>query len=401
MKKFGPGLLVTAAFIGPGTVTTASVAGASYGFALLWALLFSVAATIILQEMAARLGLVTGGGLSEALRGAFRTPLLNALAVVLVVCAITLGNAAFETGNITGAALGLEVLSGQPAALWSLLVGGTALALLAMGGYRVIERVLIALVLMMSLVFLLTMLLVGPDPGAMLGGMFTPSIPDGSLVTIVALIGTTVVPYNLFLHSNAVREKWRGDPLPDALRAARLDSLVSISLGGLITLAVVATAASAFFSRGASLESAAVMAEQLEPLLGAWAKYFFAAGLLAAGITSAITAPLAAAYATAGAMGWEKGLRDPRARGVWIVIILVGTALAVTGTRPVAAIIFAQAANGLLLPLVAGFLLLVMNRGEVLGAYRNRLASNLAGGLVVAVAAGLGGFQLLRVFGAI
>jgi manganese transport protein len=118
MRRFGPGLLVMAAFIGPGTVTTASKAGAEYGFALLWALLFSVFATLVLQEMAARLGLVTGKGLSEALREHFHNPLFRALAIALVLLAIGFGNAAYESGNITGASLGLAAITPWPTQWW-------------------------------------------------------------------------------------------------------------------------------------------------------------------------------------------------------------------------------------------------------------------------------------------
>ncbi|MCA9068723.1 MAG: Nramp family divalent metal transporter, partial [Planctomycetaceae bacterium] len=107
LKKLGPGILVTAAFIGPGTITTASAAGAHFGFALLWALVFSVGATIILQEMAARLGLVTGEGLSEALRNTFQGP-LRLLMIILVILAIGVGNTAYQAGNIIGAAIGME-----------------------------------------------------------------------------------------------------------------------------------------------------------------------------------------------------------------------------------------------------------------------------------------------------
>jgi len=399
MKRFGPGLLVTAAFIGPGTVTTASVAGARFGFALLWSLLFSVAATIVLQEMAARLGLITRQDLAEALRTTFKRPYMRAAVAVLVVSAIAFGNAAFETGNIIGAALGLAVLTDLPMVLWSLVVAGLAFALLATGVYRIVERVLVALVAVMGLVFLVTVVSIKPDIPALLHGLLWPSVPAGSLLTIIALIGTTVVPYNLFLHSSVAHEKWRGVPAEQALRESRADTFLSISLGGLITLAVVTTAATAFFAGGVEMTSAATMAQQLEPLLGAGAKYFFAAGFLCAGITSAITAPLAAAYATAGILGWPRDLRDRRFQAVWAAIIVTGLVFAVLGTRPVAAIVFAQAANGLLLPIVAVFLLAVMNRADILGEHRNRLTGNILGTVVILTVTGLAAAQLSRIAG--
>ncbi|MHC4093951.1 MAG: Nramp family divalent metal transporter, partial [Planctomycetota bacterium] len=222
-RIFGPGLLVTAAFIGPGTVTTASRAGAGFGFAIAWALVFAVLATVVLQEMSARLGLVTREGLGEALRTTFSSRLLRTLAALLVVSAIAFGNAAFEMGNIAGAGLGLEALTNISHRVWALAVGLGACAVLACGVYRIIERLLIAMVVVMSLVFVTTAIIVRPHFGDVLRGMFIPTLPPASLTTVIALIGTTVVPYNLFLHASAVRERWSASlPVSDALREARL-----------------------------------------------------------------------------------------------------------------------------------------------------------------------------------
>ena len=397
-RIFGPGLLVTAAFIGPGTVTTASLAGASFGFAIAWALIFAVLATIVLQEMSARLGLVTRRGLGEALRDTFADPIGRTITAIFVVAAIAFGNAAFEMGNIAGAALGLEALTGTSYRLWVLLVGVAAAAILMTGVYRIIERLLIGLVLLMSVLFLATAVIVRPDLGRMLHGMFLPSVPPGALLTVIALIGTTVVPYNLFLHASVVGEKWPTSvPLERALGQARWDTFLSVILGGLVTLAIMVTAA-ACYPLGTKLESAGTMARQLEPLLGTTAKACFATGLLAAGVTSAITAPLAAAYATSGVLGWNVGLGSRKFQAVWATIIVVGTALALAGYHPVTAIIFAQAANGLLLPVIAIFLLLAVNRTKLLGRHTNGPVANILGVAVVATAAGLGIWKLVNVY---
>ncbi|MGF1471276.1 MAG: Nramp family divalent metal transporter [Rubrobacteraceae bacterium] len=399
LKNLGPGLLVAAAFIGPGTVTTASVAGASTGYALLWALVFSIAATIILQEMSARLGLVSREGLGEALRTTFDNVAVKVVAIILVVSAITIGAAAFQTGNITGAALGLEAITGISPQVWAIIVGVIAFALLASGIYSVIERVLVVLVVVMSVVFILTAILVRPNVGDILAGIFAPGIPSGSLVTVVALIGTTVVTYNFFLHSSSVQDKWpESVPMDEALGQARFDTGASIVLGGIITLAIIVTGAAAFFGTGTEIESAGQMAQQLEPLLGPAAKWFFAVGLFGAGLTSSVTAPLAAAYATSGAFGWGRDLRSWKFRAVWAIVIIFGTTLAAVGANPVQVILFAQAANGLLLPLVAIFLLIVMNRSDLLGNYQNGIIGNVLGGIVVLVALFLGGRTLFTVF---
>ncbi|GAB3093748.1 divalent metal cation transporter [Aestuariicella hydrocarbonica] len=399
MRKFGPGLLVMAAFIGPGTVTTASNAGAQYGFALLWALLFSIVATMVLQEMAARLGLVSGQGLAQALRTTFANPLFSRLAVILVVAAIGFGNAAYESGNISGTSMALANVTPIPRPLWAIISAFIAMALLISGRYRIIERALIVLVVVMSLVFVATMFALQPDLGDILKGLLVPSLPQGSLLTVMALIGTTVVPYNLFLHSSSVREKWpEADPaqpanMRTALTESRWDTGLSVSLGGLITLAIVSTAAATFWGTDTAFSSATI-AQQLQPVLGPAADYFFAAGLFAAGLTSAITSPLAAAYAVCGAMGWPAQLHQRHFKAVWISVLAAGAIAAATGTRPIAAIIFAQAANGFLLPIIAIFLLVVMNRQDLLGDYRNRWWHNVIGVLVILIVTGLSGFKL-------
>ena len=384
--RFGPGAVVAAAFIGPGTVTTATLAGAGYGYTLLWALTFSLLATLVLQEMAARLGLVTGEGLGEAVRRRFTRPAARLLAVALVIGAIAFGNAAYETGNLLGAALGAEAVWGGGARSWAIAAGVVAYLLLRTGSYPVVERVLIGLVALMALAFLATAVVVRPPVGELLRGLLVPAVPDtAGMLYVAGLVGTTVVPYNLFLHASAVRERWSG---PEDLPAARLDLGLSILVGAVVSMAIVAT--SAAMARDADIASAADMAVQLEPLLGPWARYFFAAGLLAAGLTSAITAPLAAAYATAGALGWPRDLRDPRLRWVWMLVLAAGIVFAGLGVRPVPAILFAQVANGVLLPAIAVFLLLAANDRRWLGDRVNGAFANVAGGVIVLVALGLG-----------
>jgi manganese transport protein len=399
--RLGPGALVTAAFIGPGTITTCSLAGANFGYALLWGMVFSIIATIVLQEMSARLGIITRHGLGEALRFYSSSKMSRVFTSVLVISAIGAGNAAFQTGNIIGASLGLQSLfetSGGSVKFWALLVGVSSFLLLFLGSYKLIEKVLIALVIIMSLTFVTTAIIISPNLSSLLKGTFVPSIPGGSLLTLVGLIGTTVVPYNLFLHASAVQERWKEkSDLPEA----RFDLSVNIILGGIISMAIIVTSSAAFFNTGRTIAGPSDFGIQLEPLLGSWAKYCTGLGLFAAGISSAITAPLAAAYATSGILGWEKDLKSLRFRLVWMFILLTGLVFSVSGFKPIEAIVFAQAANGILLPVIAIYLLTVMNNKKLLGNNVNGILSNVAGIAVVIVALGLGLRSLLHVFGII
>ncbi|MFC4358905.1 Nramp family divalent metal transporter [Halobium salinum] len=394
LKAIGPGAMVAAAFIGPGTVTTASVTGARFGYALVWTILFSVVATIILQEMSARLGLVSREGLGEALRDQFDTEAVQWAAVALVVSAIGIGTAAYEAGNILGGAAGLETITGISATVWGALMGLVAGALLWTGRYKLIERALVGLVGVMAVSFLVSAALIGPDLSALALG-FVPGIPEGSLFLITGLIGTTVVGYNLFLHASNVQERWGG---PEDLPECRTDTVLSIVVGGLITVAILVTAAAAF-PVGTEISDVGRMAEQLRPIAGPYATLFFSIGLFAAGFTSATTAPLAGAYATAGALGWESDLTSTKFRAVWGVILTVGVSAVLLGGSPVEIIVFAQVVNGILLPIVAVFLIVAMNSDSLLGEYTNGTTANVLGGVVTAIVVWLGVRTLLSVAG--
>ncbi|QCJ48376.1 Nramp family divalent metal transporter [Haloprofundus sp. MHR1] len=394
LKTIGPGAMVAAAFIGPGTVTTASVTGAEFGYALVWTILFSIVATIVLQEMSARLGLVSREGLGEALRNQFDNEVAKWATIVLVVSAIGIGTAAYEAGNILGGAAGLETITGVSATWWGILMGLVAGALLYTGKYELIERVLVGLVALMAFSFLASAVLIGPDLGALALG-FVPAVPEGSLFLITGLIGTTVVGYNLFLHASNVQERWAG---PGDLRECRTDTVLSIVGGGVITIAILVTAAAAF-PVGTEIDDVGRMAEQLRPIAGPYATLFFSIGLFAAGFTSATTAPLAGAYATAGALGWESDLSDTKFRAVWAVILTVGVSSVLLGGSPVEIIVFAQVVNGILLPIVAIFLIVAMNSDTLLGEYTNGTEQNVLGGIVTAIVVWLGIRTLLEVAG--
>ncbi|ADL12034.1 Nramp family divalent metal transporter [Acetohalobium arabaticum] len=387
LKQIGPGALVAAAFIGPGTVTTATICGASFGYTLLWAMLFSIIATMVLQEMSSRLGVVTRKGIGEALRNQFDSPTLKWMSIILVISAIGIGCAAYETGNILGGALGLETITGISGNIWGPVMGIIAFLFLWTGSYNIIEKILVGLVGVMSVTFILTAIIIRPDIGAILKGFFAPTIPKGGLMLAVSLIGTTVVPYNLFLHASAVQERWNS---AEELSKSRLDTLLSIGLGGAISSAIIITAAATFKDTGIVPNNAGEMAIQLEPLLGTWAKWFFGIGLFAAGFSSSVTSPLAAAYATVEALGWKNDFKSTKFKLIWGIVLIVGIIGSGLGKSPVTIILFAQAANGILLPIIALFLMILMNNEDRLGEYANSKFQNLLGWIVTAVAFGLG-----------
>jgi len=376
--------VIAAAFIGPGTVTTAGAAGARFGPALLWTLLFSTLACLLLQEASARLTIVTGLDLGQALRERYRGGATGTGVLLLVLGAIVVGCAAYEAGNVlggvAGAALGVDL---APALLTTLVGVGAALLLLA-GAPSTVARLLGLLVAVMGVAFLVTAWRLGPSVPALLRGAIVPALPEGSGLLVLGLVGTTVVPYNLFLGSGLARGQTLGD--------LRFGLSVAVLLGGMISMGivVVGTAVRGPFGFDA-------LAGVLEQRLGEGARMLFAAGLFSAGFSSAVTAPLAAAITARGLFDdgrgrWSAG--SWRFRATWFGVLAAGVGFGLAGVRPVPAILLAQALNGILLPLVAVFLLLSVNDRRLMGSGINGAAGNTAMAAVVLVTFLLGATHL-------
>jgi manganese transport protein len=398
MRAGVKGLIIAAAFIGPGTVTTATLVGAQTGYALIWLLFFAIIATFILQEMASRLGSVSGVGLSQAIMLSITNPVFKWLIAGLVIVAIGIGNAAYQGGNITGAALGLSTNFGGTVKYWSLSLGTLAALLLISGQYKVIEKCLIALVAIMSVVFITLMILVGINTSLLSEGLLLQAPMLSNTVLALAIVGTTIVPYNLFLHAGLSAQDSQNKANKAAISKSEMTSqnrqlFASISIGGLVTFAILSSSVSAFFVAQISVDPSNI-AQQLSPLLGQQAGLFFGIGLFAAGLTSAITAPLAAAYAISGLFAWPATLHNIKFKLTAILIVVVGTMVASIGLKPIALILLAQTANALLLPISAILLVWVCNRTALLGIHKNGILANTGAGLVIILVLGLAFYKL-------
>ncbi len=400
--------VIAAAFIGPGTVTACAAAGVEHGYALLWALAFSTVATLVLQEASARLTVVSGRDLAAALRERGGGGAGAALVLLLVLGAVVVGCAAYEAGNVLGAVAGAALAVALPAPVLTVGVVVVAGALLLAGSPRSVAVALSGLVALMGVAFLATAVRLAPAPGELLAGLAVPSVPAGSGLLVLGLIGTTVVPYNLFLGSGLARGQGLGE--------IRFGLAVAVVLGGVISMGIVVVGAAA---EGPFSYSA--VAGVLAARLGSWAGGLFAVGLFAAGLSSAVTAPLAAALTARGLFDRETGSdpgRDDRGtkgaagpapeaetgwadrswrfRAVWAGVLATGLVFGLSGIKPVPVILLAQALNGLLLPLVALFLLLAVNDRRLVGDRLNGPLSNGISALVVLVTLLLGLGQLAR-----
>ena len=396
LSSLGPGSVVAAAFIGPGTITMCSIAGAQFGYSLVWALIISILITLVIQSTVVRISIVSTKPLSKLLINQFRNKYLKLLSIFLLISAIFVGNAAYEAGNISGSVLGLELIFDDKLDVFGLngyviLTGLIAFLIIFFGNNKFLERILISLVLVMSISFIFTVFLVGVDFGELISPSNFFKIPDGSLLIIAGLIGTTVVPYNIFLHAALVNEKWSSK---NDLKDASFDTVFSILIGGIISLCILLTAAGLDKS---NITNAIDLANNLEPLYGSFSKFVLAIGLFSAGLTSSITAPLAAAYVVSGCLDLGLNRKSLVFKLIALLVLLIGLFSSFFQINSIEIIKFAQITNGILLPLVVIFLFVLANN-KLLVSKTNNLFQNIISFLVVVFCLLLCFRSILKVF---
>lgn len=372
--------VISAAFIGPGSVTACAIAGSSYGLQLLWVLTFATFGTVWLQEAAARITIATGNDLGQVIAQTY-TGARGRWVTWGLFLAVFLGCAAYQAGNILGAVSGLALLTSMPVPALTVGVGIVCILLLWIGTTQGLANFLGLIVFAMGGAFLYVAFGTPVTASALTKALITPSFPSGSLLLINGLIGTTIVPYNLFFGSSIVPA---GGTSAQSLSEMRLGIWVAVVLGGIIS--VVLLLAGLLIPNDFSYPH---MAQVLTERLGSWAGSLFAFGLFAAGFASSLTAPLAAAVTAQSLLGVRKN--SPYYRSIWIVVMLTGLTFGLLNITPIPVIVAVQAINGILLPFITVFLFVAVNNRTLLGnTYRNSVSQNLAMGLIVLVTAVLG-----------
>ena len=368
--RLGPGILITAAFIGPGTLTVCTIVGVNSGMLLLWAILFSVIITIISQNIVAKISWETKKGLAQVLLEHSKTPLKKWSLIILLISAIFFGNSAYEAGNITGAKIGLQQiieskffdLTGFD--ILPLIICFLISAIYLMGGSEIIKKILLVIVVLMSFSFIFAAIITKPDFLSILNGLFIPRFNVNQLTLLLSVIGTTIVPYNLFLHSALVKNM---SSVTD-FKQIRMDTIISVSIGGLISLCIVMVAANSGLK---SVESVSDLGISLSPIYGELSEYLISIGLFGAGLSSAITAPLAASYVVSECFDWKQ--RENRSKYIFLFVLITGTIFSSLDLNPIVIIQLAQIFNGLLLPIIGLFLLLLVTSNKLKGYFKNQI----------------------------
>ena len=391
MKKIkisiGPGFIITSAFIGPGTITLCTLSGIDFGYSLIWCIVFSIIATSYLQELSARIGVISRLGLGDIFKSSSNNLLKN-IFFVFVFLSLFIGNSAYESGNISGTVMGIETFTGSGMVhilgneinVLSVLVALILISIIIYGSYNLFEKALVGLVFTMSITFIVTAILSKPDLREIFNGLI-PRINEGNFIYVIGLIGTTVVPYNLFLHSYVAKKKWKSEK---EYKSSIIDTCFSIFIGGVISTAIIITSAGARgLIDGNEVKNAVDIGRQLSPFLGDFSKYFISIGLLSAGITSSITAPVATSYALSSIFNYRPEWKDKSFKLVSVVVIIIGSVSSSISYNPIYIIKLAQFINGLFLPIIGISLLWAVNQSTFLGKNVNTRSYNGIGILII------------------
>ncbi|MGV2620906.1 UNVERIFIED_CONTAM: Nramp family divalent metal transporter [Halobacillus marinus] len=401
IKSLGPALIVAACIVGPGTVTTVSIAGASYGFQAMWILIIACLTAYYFQKPVVKFTIKTKMSAMDGIR-----LYMGKWWSGTIYFALLLGAIAFQAGNFTGAALALNFFLPSISILtWVAILAVSAIVVSWIGIYRLLENINRVFIGLMVLSFVLTVFLSGPDFEALVTTGFSFQVPDQNYWLVLALIATTLPPNTALGLSAFIKNKYKEEQtLSKAaqLKLAHFDLRTNLSIAAIISISILICAGTAIYGTGTEITSAADMAYQLTPLLGQYAGVLFSLGLWAAGFSSGLFNISVQPALFGQAFGKSEDTRTSTNRVLMLIAGITPIVVVMAfGQMPIQLIMGAQALNGLLLPMIVGSIWYICNKPGVLGSHLNTRGQNIMYGIVMLIVCFLTLKVLLSVTGLI
>ncbi|WP_339838112.1 Nramp family divalent metal transporter [uncultured Maribacter sp.] len=370
-KSLGPGFIIAAVVLGPGSITVSSKIGSTYGYSFLWVILVGAISMSVYTTMSVRFGVLHEKSLLKVIAEKYGKWFSIAIGVCSFLAALS-----FQFGNNLGVGMGMKTLTGINETIWPFIFTPLAMVLVFFSKnlYKALEQLMMIMVVILILAFILNLVFIKPDLEAVAMGFIPRAVSGDDFNEIAALVGTTFVLHNAFYQSYLVQGKgWKLADLPRSIR----DTKIGVSLLALISILVIVTAAATLKPRGISVNSAADMAIQLEMLLGSFAKYIFGFGFMAAAFSSLLVNSVTGGGLLADSMGMGSSMNEKMPKVFTAVILLAGMVIAVFfKVNVIYALIMAQASSILSVPLIAIGLFLVLNNKSIMGNYRNNIVQN-------------------------
>lgn len=397
-KYLGPGLLVTVGFIDPGNWAVNLEAGSKFGYELLWVITLSCIMLIVIQHNAAHLGIATGLCLSEATNKYLPKKLSRPILSSAILASISTSLA-----EILGGAIALEMLFDIPISIGAIIIAVVSIFMLFSNSYRQTEKWIVAFVSIIGFSFLYELWLVDIEWDKAMTGWVTPSIPDGSILIIMSVLGAVVMPHNLFLHSEVIQSRqWNiqdESVLKRQLKYEYFDTIFSMIIGWAINSAMILLAASVFFSTGTAVEELQQARQLLEPLLGNNAGVIFAFALLLSGISSTITSAIAGASIFAGMFGEPFAVKDVHSKAGALLSIVVAVFLIFLVKNPFQGLILSQTFLSIQLPITIFTQVYLTSSTKVMGKYANSRSTTIVVTVMGAIVTVLNLYLLLSLLG--
>lgn len=371
LRFIGPGILVTVGFIDPGNWATNIDAGSSYGYQLLWVVTLSTIMLILLQHNAAHLGIVTGKCLSESatahIRPRYARPILSTAMLAAVATAFA---------ELLGGAIALQILFKLPIIIGTIIILLITIFFTFSNAYSRIEKIIISFVSIIGFSFLFELLLINTEWKTILHDSFVPSIPHGALYVILGVLGSVVMPHNLYLHSEVIQSRqWNlenKEIINRQLKYEFLDTLLSMGIGWLINSAMIVLAAAVFFANGKNVSDIAEASNILTPFLGKFASVIFALAFLFAGISSSITAAMSGGIIFAGMFSEAYNIKDVHSKAGALLTLIPATICIFFVTNTFQALVFSQVILSFQLPITVILLVMLTSSRKVMGEYANK-----------------------------
>ncbi len=396
LAVLGPGIITANVDNDAGGIATYSIAGAHFGYAFLWAVIPVVFALIVIQEMSARMGAITGKGLADLIRENF-----GAKVTFYAMLALLFTNLGNTMSEFSGVAASLEIFGvskyiSVPAAaifVWLLVVKGN---------YKTVEKVFLVACLF-YVTYIVSGFMAGPDWGTVGSELVSPEFHFDTpyIYMLIGIIGTTIAPWQLFFMQSSIVEKGIG---PEHYKHSRWDAVIGCLMAGVVVFFIIVACAATIHPTGIRIETAADAALALKPLAGKYCSWLFAFGLFNASIFAATVLPLAVAYYVCEGLGWEAGVNKsfseaPQFYGLFTATILIGMGVVLIPDFPLfRMMVMSQVVNGIVLPFILVFMVLIINRRDIMGEFVNGRVWNFVSWFTAVATIALTLLMILTVF---
>ncbi len=387
LSFLGPGFLVTVGFIDPGNWATNVEGGSKFGYQLLWVITLSTIMLVVIQNMAARLGIATGKSLAVNIRESFSRPVSVVLGLTIVLACV-----ATDVAELLGGAIGFNLLFGLP--LWSgaLLTVLIEVFLIVSQRYHRLETIIMGFLGIIGVCYLVEILIVKPDLGELAPAMVVPRVDRGSIYVAMAILGAVVMPHNVFLHSNVIHSRKWGVSEKETislLRYEKIDTLTAMCMGWMVNSAMIIVAATVFFHNHVAVDSIEQASATLRPLAGPLAAFLFAVALVFAGVGSSVTSSMAEVNVITGFLGKPEDPRTLLYKISVFVTAIPSFLIILLSMDTFRILIFSQVVLSIQLPFTLVPLLILCRSRDLMGRFRSSPLEFVSALVISAVVIGL------------